>query len=219
MSGSGQLCFSAMFLAIAASLVFTNCCFGTANASRFTPKLFPSFVETRSNPEVTASSANKVQKSTAESSYSTQPTDSSSGVSLLPKNKGDPSSSLGLSLSQPDASLFHFKYRLMRVPFGSAEYLETKKQLDDIVAKMKYEDDRFHQIGKLLFRYENGLKVLNNVQPAGEHCPRILMEIYAKHCGRLSVYGLKHMGDIHDMCHAGVTAQEMAAASIKVCSN
>ncbi|GMN19567.1 hypothetical protein TIFTF001_049930 [Ficus carica] len=62
-------------------------------------------------------------------------------------------------------------------------------------------------------------KVLNSVQPAGGHCPRILMEIYAKHCGRLSVYGLKHVGDIHAMCRAGVTAHKMAAASIKVRSN
>ena len=41
---------------------------------------------------------------------------------------------------------------------------------------------------------------------------------YEDHCGPLSSYGMKYTRAIANMCNAGVTADQMAAASVKTCT-
>ncbi|GMN39110.1 hypothetical protein TIFTF001_008346 [Ficus carica] len=90
---------------------------------------------------------------------------------------------------------------------GSQEHLDATKQLDDIISKRRQEEHNIDHMKKSLFG-----------QPfRNQTCFNSLMGIYEKICGHLSPYVSKHERDIADLCDAGVTASQMAEASVQTC--
>ncbi|KAF3432319.1 hypothetical protein FNV43_RR27059 [Rhamnella rubrinervis] len=127
------------------------------------------------------------------------------------------------SVAQRDADLLHFWHKFNTAPTGSQQKLEAKKQLDDEISHRKHVDNSINQIGKLLFGFENSSRVLNKVRPPGIppvddwQCLKKLVTTYEDHCGPLSSYGMKYTRAIANMCNAGVTTDQMIAASVKTC--
>ncbi|KAH0982186.1 hypothetical protein GBA52_009363 [Prunus armeniaca] len=112
---------------------------------------------------------------------------------------------------------------LHNAPAGSHTKLEAQKQLLDEIAHRKLVDYR-NKIGELLFGHQKNSKVLLNVRPQGQplvddwDCFKMLMRTYENNCGPLSNYGMKYTRAIANMGNAGVTIENMAAASDQTCS-
>ncbi|KAK9923945.1 hypothetical protein M0R45_032341 [Rubus argutus] len=126
-------------------------------------------------------------------------------------------------VSQRNADLLHFWYKFHNAPDGSDVKHEAHKKLIDEISRRKKVDYNIKQLGKLLFGYSNSSKVMKNVRPPGQplvddwDCFKMLVRTYEKHCGFLSSYGRKHTRAIANMCNAGVTMEQMAAASVQTC--
>ncbi|PON87668.1 Peptidase C13, legumain [Trema orientale] len=128
-------------------------------------------------------------------------------------------------IRQRDGNILHFWHKFHKAPTSSPEKLEAKKQLDEEISRRSHIDYCIYKIGKLLFgSQENSSKVLNYVRPHGQplvddwDCFKIHVKTYEKHCGRLSIYGMKYTRAIANMCNSGVTTDQLVAASVPTCS-
>ncbi|EXB65291.1 hypothetical protein L484_025370 [Morus notabilis] len=82
---------------------------------------------------------------------------------------------------------------------------------------MKREKDAMAAVSKLTFRHvKRAAKELSAIEKAD--CFQTLMKVHDKYCGRLSKFGLEPVKHVVNICKIGVKADEMAGASIKVCS-
>ncbi|KAH6831131.1 gamma vacuolar processing enzyme [Perilla frutescens var. hirtella] len=140
---------------------------------------------------------------------------------LLSENSLWPSSR---PVNQRDADLLHFWHKFRKAPEGSTRKFESQQQLTEAMAHRTHLDNSIKLIGKLLFGFEKGPEVLNNVRPAGEplvddwNCLKWLVREFETHCGSLSQYGMKHMRSIANICNAGVNVEQMAEASAQACT-
>nr|GMN69307.1 hypothetical protein TIFTF001_038360 [Ficus carica]GMN69315.1 hypothetical protein TIFTF001_038368 [Ficus carica] len=129
-----------------------------------------------------------------------------------------------VSIPQRDADLLHFQHKVRKSAVGTQEYLEAQEKLRTEIAHRQHVDYSINNVGNLLFGFKNSAKVLTSVRPAGQplvddwDCLKTLVRTYEKYCGSLSSYGLKYMRHIANMCNAGITADQLVAASIKTCS-
>ncbi|GMN57258.1 hypothetical protein TIFTF001_026367 [Ficus carica] len=105
----------------------------------------------------------------------------------------------------------------MRFPVGSPEYNATKKEYDEIFTLMKNEEENIEAVSKLVFGIKE--RPIAKVPYADDlYYYKTLSEVYARYCRRLSKFGSKLEKHILDMYEIGITADELAAACIKVCS-
>ncbi|PQQ21142.1 vacuolar-processing enzyme [Prunus yedoensis var. nudiflora] len=139
------------------------------------------------------------------------------------------SPSISRVVSQRDADLLHLHHKFHRAPAGSHTKLEAQKQLLDEIAHRKLVDYRINKLGELLFGHQKSSEVLLNVRPQGKplvddwDCFKILVSpspvrTYENNCGLLSNYGMKYVRAIANIGNAGVTIENMAAASDQTCS-
>ncbi|PON78576.1 Peptidase C13, legumain [Parasponia andersonii] len=126
---------------------------------------------------------------------------------------------------QRDAGLVHLQHKIRKISdVSSQEYLQAQKKLHDRISHREHVDYSINHIGNLLFGFKNGSKILKNVRSAGQplvddwDCLKTFVKTYEKYCGSLSTYGLKYTREVANICNAGVTVDQMAAASIKTCS-
>ncbi|KAJ7952081.1 vacuolar-processing enzyme-like [Quillaja saponaria] len=134
------------------------------------------------------------------------------------------STSTTRAVSQRDANILHLWHKFHKAPDGSDKKLKAQKQLLGEIAHREHVDYSMSHIGKQLFGHPDSANVLTTVRRAGQPvvddwtCLKSLVRTYEKHCGPLSRYGMKYSRAIANMCNAGVTVEQMAAASIKACS-
>ncbi|KAF5741619.1 vacuolar-processing enzyme-like [Tripterygium wilfordii] len=125
--------------------------------------------------------------------------------------------------NQRDADLLHFWHKFQRAPEGSAKKIEAQKKLHEQISHRRHVDESINQIAMSVFGNENGREMVKLVRPAGQalvddwDCLKMLVKTYKKYCGALSTYGLKYTRALANMCNAGVSVEQMAAASIQAC--
>ncbi|TKY63156.1 Vacuolar-processing enzyme [Spatholobus suberectus] len=135
----------------------------------------------------------------------------------------EPSTTQTRLISQRDAHLLHLRLELQKAPDGSKEKLKAQKELDDEIAQREHVDNVVHLIGDLLFREENSSTMMLHVRPAGQplvddwDCFKTLIKTYESHCGTLSSYGRKYSRAFANMCNAGISQEQMVAASLQAC--
>ncbi|TMW96930.1 hypothetical protein EJD97_006530 [Solanum chilense] len=110
-------------------------------------------------------------------------------------------------------------------PEGSDEKYEARVKLNEVMSQRSQVDNNVKHLGDLLFGVEKGNEILHNVRPAGQplvdnwDCLKSYVKIFETHCGRLTVYGRKHVRGIANICNAGITSEKMAAMSAQACSS
>ncbi|KAF5741617.1 vacuolar-processing enzyme-like [Tripterygium wilfordii] len=125
--------------------------------------------------------------------------------------------------NQRDADLLHFWHKFLRSPEGSAKKIEAQKKLDEHISHRRHVDQSINQIVMSVFGNENGMEMVKLVRAAGQtlvddwDCLKMLVKTFKKHCGPLSTYGLRYTRAFANMCNAGVSVDQMAAASIQAC--
>ncbi|PON87664.1 Peptidase C13, legumain [Trema orientale] len=147
--------------------------------------------------------------------------------SNAPNGTSSPSLTTSASniVPQRDAGLVHLQHKIRKISdVSSQEYIQAQKELRDRISHREHVDYSINHIGNLLFGFKNGSKILKNVRSAGQplvddwDCLKTFVKTYEKYCGSLSTYGLKYTREVANICNAGVTVDQMAAASIKTCS-
>ncbi|XP_062109567.1 vacuolar-processing enzyme alpha-isozyme-like [Humulus lupulus] len=126
---------------------------------------------------------------------------------------------------QRDAILLHFWHKLRKALSGSREKNEAQKQFDEEIHGRKVTDYRINEIGRLLFgSQQKSSQVLNHVRSPGQplvddwDCFKMHVKTYEKECGRLTTYGRKYTRAFANTCNAGITTDQLVAASIPTCS-
>ncbi|KAJ0940153.1 putative legumain protein [Helianthus annuus] len=128
------------------------------------------------------------------------------------------------AVNQRDADLLHFWHKYRKAPEGSDKKTEAQEKFTEAMSHRMHIDSSIQLIGKLLFGLEKGPEVLKTVRSAGKPlvddwtCLKTFVRTFETHCGSLSQYGMKHMRSIANLCNAGVTNEQMAAASSQACT-
>ncbi|CAJ1785667.1 unnamed protein product [Sphenostylis stenocarpa] len=124
-------------------------------------------------------------------------------------------------ISQRDAHLLHLKLELQEAPDGSDEKMKAQKKLDGEISHRESVDKGFHLIGDLLFGEENSSTMMLHVRPPGQplvddwDCFKTLINTYESVCGTLSSYGRKYTRAFANMCNAGISVEQLKAASLQ----
>jgi legumain len=127
------------------------------------------------------------------------------------------------SVNQRDADLVHFWEKYRRAPEGSARKIKAQNEFAEAMAHRMHLDNSIELVGKLLFRTEDGPKILKSVRTTGLPlvddwtCLKTLVRTFETHCGSLSQYGMKHMRSIANICNAGIQKDQMSDASAQAC--
>ncbi|XP_062029398.1 vacuolar-processing enzyme-like [Rosa rugosa] len=117
-----------------------------------------------------------------------------------------------------DADLLHLWHKFQRAPAGSEMKQEAKRVLDDEISSRQRIDHNINQIEQLVLGYSS-----NSVRPGGQalvddwDCFKTVVKTYEKHCGSLSNYGMKHTRVFANMCNAGISVEQVVAASARTC--
>ncbi|XP_020587480.1 vacuolar-processing enzyme-like [Phalaenopsis equestris] len=128
-------------------------------------------------------------------------------------------------VNQRDADLIYYWHKFLKSPKGSSKKLDARKELLDIMTHRLQLDNSVKLIGKLLFRSEKGIEILNTVRPSGmplaDHwaCLKLMVRTFKTHCRSLSQYGMKHMRSLANICNAGIEKETMAKVSADVCDH
>ncbi|KAH9668063.1 vacuolar-processing enzyme alpha-isozyme [Citrus sinensis] len=123
------------------------------------------------------------------------------------------------AVSQRDAQLHYLWHRFNRSADGSSEKIEAQKQLQNEILSRQQVDQNIHQIIAQVFGEENVSKMIESIRPAGQplvddwDCLKMLVRIYGKICGSLSIYGKKYTRAMANMCNAGINEKQMTLAS------
>uniref|UniRef100_A0A3Q7IJQ2 Legumain prodomain domain-containing protein n=1 Tax=Solanum lycopersicum TaxID=4081 RepID=A0A3Q7IJQ2_SOLLC len=102
---------------------------------------------------------------------------------------------------------------------------QRSAELFYMFTKRSQVDNNVKHLGELLFGVEKGNEVLHTVRRAGQplvdnwDCLKSYVKIFEAHCGRLTVYGRKHVRSIAKICNAGITSEKMDAMSAQACSS
>ncbi|KAH9668069.1 vacuolar-processing enzyme alpha-isozyme [Citrus sinensis] len=127
------------------------------------------------------------------------------------------------AVSQRDAQLHYLWHRFNRSADGSSEKIEAQKQLQNEILSRQQVDQNIHQIIAQVFGEENVSKMIESIRPAGQplvddwDCLKMLVRIYGKICGSLSIYGKKYTRAMANMCNAGINEKQMTLASNQAC--
>nr|XP_011465105.1 PREDICTED: vacuolar-processing enzyme-like [Fragaria vesca subsp. vesca] len=118
-----------------------------------------------------------------------------------------------------DADLLHLWHKFQRAPAGSELKQEAKRVLDEEISSRQRIDNNINQIGQLVLGDSSG----NSVRPGRQalvddwDCFKAIVKTYEKHCGKLSNYGMKHTRVFANMCNAGISVDQVVAASARTC--
>ncbi|XP_015084551.1 vacuolar-processing enzyme-like [Solanum pennellii] len=135
------------------------------------------------------------------------------------------STSSSRNVDQRSTELFYLFTKHQNAPEGSDEKYEAHVKLNEVMSQRIQVDSNVKHLGDLLFGVEKGIEVLHSVRPAGKplvdnwDCLKSYVKIFETHCGRLTVYGRKHVRGIANICNAGITSEKMAAMSAQACSS
>ncbi|XP_015084612.1 vacuolar-processing enzyme-like [Solanum pennellii] len=135
------------------------------------------------------------------------------------------STSSSRNVDQRSTELFYLFTKHQNAPEGSDEKYEAHVKLNEVMSQRSQVDSNVKHLGDLLFGVEKGNEVLHSVRPAGKplvdnwDCLKSYVKIFETHCGRLTVYGRKHVRGIANICNAGITSEKMAAMSAQACSS
>ncbi|KAL2940186.1 Vacuolar-processing enzyme alpha-isozyme [Bienertia sinuspersici] len=128
-------------------------------------------------------------------------------------------------VEQHQADILFLQRKVSRAAEGSLKRKEAQQELDEAMSHREHIDNRFKEMGKVLFGDENGYEMTKTVRSAGQpivddwDCFKTLVETYKTHCGRLSTYGKKHMRAFANMCNAGVQQPQLAKVASQLCGN
>ncbi|KAK4730054.1 hypothetical protein R3W88_023042 [Solanum pinnatisectum] len=135
------------------------------------------------------------------------------------------STSSSRNVDQRNTELFYLFTKHKNAPEGSDEKYEARVKLNEVISQRSQVDNNVKHLGELLFGVEKGNEVLHSVRPAGQplvdnwDCLESYVKIFEAHCGKLTVYGRKHVRGIANICNAGITSDKMAAMSAQTCSS
>jgi len=106
---------------------------------------------------------------------------------------------------------------------GSEEKLRTLREIKETVQHRKHLDSSIDFIGRLVFGFENGPKMLEAVRASGEplvddwDCLKRMVRIFESQCGSLTQYGMKYMRAFANICNSGISETKMRESSISAC--
>ncbi|KAJ4826192.1 hypothetical protein Tsubulata_023781 [Turnera subulata] len=131
------------------------------------------------------------------------------------------------ALTQAQASLVYFSQKYKRAAKGSDEEVEARRKLRDVEDGMGRVDGSMRHILRTLFGpNKNATEAfINLVRPTGQPLVddwdrfKSLVRTYEEQCGRLSWYGRNYIRGIANLCNAGLTPHQMAAASAQACKS
>jgi legumain len=106
---------------------------------------------------------------------------------------------------------------------GSEEKLMALREIKETVQHRKHLDSSIDFIGRLVFGFENGPKMLEAVRASGEplvddwDCLKRMVRIFESQCGSLTQYGMKSMRAFANICNSGISEAKMRESSISAC--
>ncbi|XP_062074079.1 vacuolar-processing enzyme [Humulus lupulus] len=126
-------------------------------------------------------------------------------------------------VNQRDAELY-FMWQLYKRS-ESEKKTEILKQIKDTTRHRTHLDESMKLIGSLLYGPRNSDAVLNSVRSPGLplvddwSCLKSMVQVFERHCGSLTQYGMKHMRAFANICNNGVSQSSMEEACLAACAN
>jgi legumain len=127
------------------------------------------------------------------------------------------------AVNQRDADLLFMWKRYEQLNGGSEEKLMALREIKETVQHRKHLDSSIDFIGRLIFGFENGPKMLEAVRASGEplvddwDCLKRMVRIFESQCGSLTQYGMKSMRAFANICNSGISEAKMRESSISAC--
>ncbi|RLM74129.1 vacuolar-processing enzyme beta-isozyme 1 [Panicum miliaceum] len=127
------------------------------------------------------------------------------------------------AVNQRDADLLFMWQRYEQLNGGSEEKLRALREIKETVQHRKHLDSSIDFVGRLVFGFENGPKMLEAVRAPGQplvddwDCLKRMVRIFESQCGSLTQYGMKYMRAFANICNSGISETKMRESSISAC--